>query len=162
MSLFLGAGLLFILGAFSMRKQVVNYYNTIEPIGLKISRFWTFLFSTWYLQHWFTEIALMKRTRPFLFTPILPPTPESIRSMLKGYDALIALECLECGYEGKMGVVGKQVPWYLTWWVLIPLCFTGIGIIPAVFLGVWRYSETRHFAVCPACRKKLLQKHTVA
>ena len=162
MSLFVGAGLLFILGVFSMRKRVVRYYNTMEPIGLKISRLWTFLFSTWYLQHCFTTLASLKKTRPILFTPILPPTAESIRAMLKGYDTLIMLGCLECGYNGKMGVVGKQIPWYLTWWVLVPLICTGIGLIPAIFLGIWRYSETRHFAVCPACRRKLLQKHTVS
>jgi len=32
-----------------------------------------------------------------------------------------------------MGVEGKRVPWYLTWWVLIPIFLTGIDIVPAFY-----------------------------
>jgi hypothetical protein len=83
--------------------------------------------------------------------------PAEIRQELKKYDEILTLSCLECGYEGQMGVIGTEIPWYLTWWVLIPLFLTGVGVIPAVGLGIWRSVETRHKVVCPSCKNVLLQ-----
>ena len=54
-----------------------------------------------------------------------------------------------------MGVEGKRVPWYLTWWVLIPICLTGIGIVPAFLLGFLRYSLTKERVRCPNCGSQL-------
>lgn len=88
------------------------------------------------------------------------PIPIEIRQELKNYDEFIFLLCLECGYEGQMGVIKKEIPWYLTWWVLLPILLTGIGTIPAILLGVWRGFSTRHRVVCPSCKNTLLQNKT--
>ena len=56
-----------------------------------------------------------------------------------------------------MGVVKKKAPWYFSWWVLIRLCCTGIGFIPAVILGIMRQASMKHTTVCPACGKTLIQ-----
>lgn len=81
-----------------------------------------------------------------------------IREELKKYQELIQLLCLECGYEGQMGVLKKVTPWYLTWWVLVPVFLTGIGTIPAILMGIWSSMATRHRVVCPSCKVELLQK----
>lgn len=83
---------------------------------------------------------------------------EQIRHELKKYDEFVELKCLECGYVGDMGVIQKVVPWYFTWWVLIPVLLTGIGTIPAIGLGICRYISTKHRVVCPSCKEVLLHK----
>ena len=86
----------------------------------------------------------------------IPDTKDpKILNKLRGYDEHSSILCLECGYEGLMGVEGKRVPWYLTWWVLIPICLTGIGIVPAFLLGFLRYSLTKERVRCPNCGSQL-------
>jgi GYF domain 2/Domain of unknown function (DUF4234) len=51
-----------VIAIFKMRSSLVQYYNTIEPIGLKLSGVMTFFFSIYYFQHHFTRIAEWKRT----------------------------------------------------------------------------------------------------
>ncbi|HEY6392377.1 MAG TPA: DUF4339 domain-containing protein [Bryobacteraceae bacterium] len=51
-----------ILAFFKMRSSLVQYYNTVEPIGLKLSGVMTFFFNIYYFQHHFTRIAEWKRT----------------------------------------------------------------------------------------------------
>ncbi len=47
---------------FSMRKSIVTYYNTAEPIGLKLSGVMTFFFSILYFQYHFSRIIRWKKT----------------------------------------------------------------------------------------------------
>ena len=47
---------------FSMRKSIVTYYNTAEPIGLRLSGVMTFFFSILYFQHHFSRIIRWKQT----------------------------------------------------------------------------------------------------
>ena len=47
---------------FSMRSSIVRYYNTVEPIGLKLSPVMTFFFSILYFQYHFSRIAEWKKT----------------------------------------------------------------------------------------------------
>lgn len=51
-----------LVAIFNMRDSLVQYYNTVEPIGLKLSGVMTFFFSICYFQHHFTRIAEWKRT----------------------------------------------------------------------------------------------------
>ena len=51
-----------LVAIFKMRSSIVQYYNTVEPIGLKLSGVMTFFFSIYYFQHHFTRIAEWKRT----------------------------------------------------------------------------------------------------
>jgi hypothetical protein len=45
-----------ISAAFSMRSDIEDYYNTEEPVGLKLSGVMTFFFSVLYFQYHFNDI----------------------------------------------------------------------------------------------------------
>lgn len=82
--------------------------------------------------------------------------------------------CLECGYEGPMGVLRRVIPWYLSYWALIPagaiawqaagsylVLRSGIGaswwilvIIFVVLFGI-RMARTQTVMLCPACGAEL-------
>lgn len=47
---------------FGMRGSLNRYYTTVEPIGLQLNGFLTFLFSILYLQYHLSRIAEWKRT----------------------------------------------------------------------------------------------------
>ncbi len=51
-----------VAGHFSMRRSIQNYYNTIEPIGLRLDGVMTFFFNTLYFQYHFSRIANWKTT----------------------------------------------------------------------------------------------------
>jgi hypothetical protein len=53
---------LFLLSTFQIRSAMVNYYTTVEPIGLRMSGAMTFFFNILYIQHHYTRIATWKRT----------------------------------------------------------------------------------------------------
>jgi hypothetical protein len=53
---------LVIVAFFKMRSSLVQYYNTVEPISLKLSGVMTFFFNIYYFQHHFSRIAEWKRT----------------------------------------------------------------------------------------------------
>lgn len=62
-ALVLVAGIvLWIVGVFKMRDEIEDYYNTVEPINLRLSGVMTFFFSFYYFQHHFTRIAQWKKT----------------------------------------------------------------------------------------------------
>jgi hypothetical protein len=52
----------FYVGAYSMRRSMLDYYNKVEPIGLRMSGAMTFFFSELYLQYHLTRIARWKMT----------------------------------------------------------------------------------------------------
>jgi hypothetical protein len=51
-----------ILAMFSMRRSIQTYYNTVEPIGLKLSGVMTFFFNIYYFQYHFNRITNWKQT----------------------------------------------------------------------------------------------------
>jgi hypothetical protein len=51
-----------IVGVFTMRSDLEDYYNTTENIGLSLSGVMTFFFAVFYFQHHFTRIAQWKKT----------------------------------------------------------------------------------------------------
>ncbi|MFZ4707622.1 MAG: hypothetical protein ACOYMF_16600 [Bacteroidales bacterium] len=88
--------------------------------------------------------------------PIDNLTPE-IRHNLRKYNELVPMHCLECGYIGQMGVVGRRNRWYFSWWILIPLAFSGIGTIPFLILLIMRSATSKHKVKCPVCNEKLIE-----
>lgn len=57
------AGVAFlIVGAFTMRSDLEEYYNTTENIGLTLGGVMTFFFAVFYFQHHFSRIAKWKKT----------------------------------------------------------------------------------------------------
>lgn len=97
---------------------------------------------------------------------------EEIRSELKKHKRLTQMLCLECGYNGLVGVLKSKPPWYLTNWVLIPLMFlisviftvTGgvigfvAGLVVCGFLGIMAAEATKTIAKCPFCGRTITQK----
>ena len=51
-----------ILAFFNMRASLLNYYNSVEPIGLRLSGVMTFFFNILYFQYHFSRIAAWKQT----------------------------------------------------------------------------------------------------
>jgi GYF domain 2 len=58
----LAGAVLYIVGVFTMRSGLLEYYNTVEPIHLRLSGVMTFFFSTFYFQHHLSRIAKWKNT----------------------------------------------------------------------------------------------------
>lgn len=50
------------IGVFKMRARLEEYYNTVEPINLRLSGVMTFFFALFYFQHHFSRIAQWKKT----------------------------------------------------------------------------------------------------
>jgi GYF domain 2 len=53
---------LHIVGIFKMRDAIQEYYNTVEPINLRLSGVMTFFFNVLYFQYHFTRITQWKKT----------------------------------------------------------------------------------------------------
>jgi hypothetical protein len=53
---------LFIIAEFQIKSDLEDYYNTYEPINLRLSGVMTFFFAVWYFQHHFSRIAQWKKT----------------------------------------------------------------------------------------------------
>lgn len=53
---------LHFIALFQMRSSIQNYYNTVEPINLRLSGVMTFFFAVFYFQYHFSRIANWKRT----------------------------------------------------------------------------------------------------
>lgn len=96
--------------------------------------------------------------------------PEHIRMHLKKFDTHQNSTCLECGYDGKMGVKASIVPWYATWWSIIAVVgvlalfsaeifplfgFMGAAIL-GLFLGVMRIAVSNTILVCPNCNSDIM------
>ena len=58
----LGSWVLYLVAAFDMRKSLLHYYNTVEPLSLRLSAGMTFFFSVFYFQFHFDRINYWKRT----------------------------------------------------------------------------------------------------
>lgn len=61
--LFIVAGaIVYIVGVFSIRSAMEDYYSSTENIGLRLSGVMTFFFSTVYIQYHINKIAKWKKT----------------------------------------------------------------------------------------------------
>jgi hypothetical protein len=60
--LLLGGIVLYKIGEFQMRSGLLEYYNAIEPINLRLSSVMTFFFAIFYFQHHLSRIAMWKKT----------------------------------------------------------------------------------------------------
>lgn len=57
-----GGSVLQIISYFKMREALLDYYNSVEPINLRLSGVMTFFFAVYYFQHHFSRIAHWKKT----------------------------------------------------------------------------------------------------
>lgn len=53
---------LYVMGAFSMRRSLQDYFNSTENIGLRLGPVMTFFFPIWYFQYHINRIVQWKRT----------------------------------------------------------------------------------------------------
>lgn len=58
----LAGSVLYWVAVFQMRDVLQEYYNTVEPINLRLSGVMTFFFAVYYFQHHFSRIAQWKKT----------------------------------------------------------------------------------------------------
>jgi hypothetical protein len=58
----LAGGIVYLVGVFSIRSAMEDYYNSTENIGLQMSGVMTFFFSTVYIQFHINRIAKWKKT----------------------------------------------------------------------------------------------------
>ncbi|WP_431096824.1 hypothetical protein [Polaromonas aquatica] len=56
----LASYVVFYFGAYSMRRSMLDHYNSVEPMQLKLSAAMVFLFSIFYFQYHMTRIARWK------------------------------------------------------------------------------------------------------
>lgn len=52
----------YVVAVFQMRRSLINHYNIVEPISLRLSGIMTLFFSGLYFQHHFSRIANWKQT----------------------------------------------------------------------------------------------------
>lgn len=104
-------------------------------------------------------------------TPSTGPNAEAIRSTLKQFKKRKKVLCLECGYDGLMGVLRSARPVVATifyWTVMIGLggffsLFSVVNIVMAVLgvlflaaLGALFLAATeKHYVQCPQCNRTL-------
>ncbi len=90
--------------------------------------------------------------------------PEHIRANLKQYEGHHGCTCLECGYQGLMGVKQIVLPWWATWWAFLAgfvVVFTVsgfnifIGLIYGFIWGLLRRNNTGAILCCPNCKNDL-------
>jgi hypothetical protein len=62
MLLSLVIAVMWLVAIFGMRSSLVRYYNSVEPMGLKLSGVMTFFFNILYFQYHLTRIANWKKT----------------------------------------------------------------------------------------------------
>jgi hypothetical protein len=65
MALPIGCVILLVAGSFSIKRSLEWYYNTAEPINLRLSSPMVFLFGPIYIQYFLSEIAYWKKTGTF-------------------------------------------------------------------------------------------------
>ena len=64
---------LLLVARFSMRRSLLEHFNVTEPIGLRLSRFWTLLFGGLYFQYHFNRINALKRIQAAVNDPPIAP-----------------------------------------------------------------------------------------
>jgi len=60
--LYLGCLVLQYVGIFTLRSDLQDYYNSVEPINLRLSGVMTFFFSVFYFQYHLSRISRWKKT----------------------------------------------------------------------------------------------------
>lgn len=80
--------------------------------------------------------------------------PEVI-DKLRAYERHQQVFCLQCGYDGLMGVEKRWLPWYLTWWVIFPMLISSVGLVPGIVLWLNRSSSLKFNVKCPNCEAEL-------
>jgi hypothetical protein len=58
----LGGAIVYVVGMFSIKAAMEEYYTSVENIGLQLSPIMTFFFSTVYIQYHINSIARWKKT----------------------------------------------------------------------------------------------------
>jgi hypothetical protein len=58
----IAGAVLYLVGVFQMKSDLEDYYNSTEPINLRLSGVMVFFFNVYYFQHHFSRIAQWKKT----------------------------------------------------------------------------------------------------
>jgi hypothetical protein len=58
----LAGAVVYLVAMFQIKGDLEEYYNSVEPINLRMSGVMTFFFSVYYFQHHFSRIAQWKKS----------------------------------------------------------------------------------------------------
>jgi predicted amidophosphoribosyltransferase len=89
---------------------------------------------------------------------VTPQRSARIREELRKYKTIVTMRCLECGYEGPMGLIKQIKPLHQQKWLFFLVLF-GIGIPLYIFSYVFG-KPLRNVVTCPSCRKTLTSQNT--
>ena len=92
---------------------------------------------------------------------ILDQDDPKILERLRVYEKHEKCMCLECGYDGLMGIMGEETPWYYAGWIWLPIIIImgvttligGIGLL--IFWILSRGQTRKQYLFCPNCESKL-------
>jgi len=88
---------------------------------------------------------------------------DHVRGNLKKHAKHTEMTCLECGYAGLMGVKKTNVPWYVSWWMLLvyAIVFAPLRWIFILIFVLARFGSRKHKTECPNCGVGLQSKEFV-
>lgn len=88
---------------------------------------------------------------------------DHVRENLKKHAKHTEMTCLECGYAGLMGVKKTNVPWYVSWWMLLvyAIVFAPLSWIFILIFVLARFGSRKHETECPNCGVGLQSKEFV-
>ncbi len=94
-------------------------------------------------------------SEPAADAEVLSHDDPKVIEKLVAFDRHHQVYCLQCGYDGLMGVEKKCLPWYLTWWVIAPMLISTVSLVPGIMLWQKRPMALRFHVICPNCSSAL-------
>jgi zinc-ribbon domain len=88
--------------------------------------------------------------------PALSASDEDVLVNLRGYKQHVNIKCLLCGYQGLMGVIRVQRPWWSKPWLIVAFVFSGVGILLLILLVLTGNQATVYEVQCPSCKRHLV------
>jgi ribosomal protein S27E len=88
--------------------------------------------------------------------PVLGGSDEEVLLNLRRYNQHLNIKCLHCGYEGLMGVIRAQRPWWSKPWLIVAFILSGVGILLLIVLVLGGNQATVFEVQCPNCKRHLV------
>ena len=88
--------------------------------------------------------------------PALSASDEEVLVNLRGYNQHLNIKCLHCGYQGLMGVIRVQRPWWSKPWLIVAFVLSGVGILLLILLVLGGNQATVSEVQCPNCKRHLV------
>ena len=126
-----------------------------KGLGIVTKKKKIYRFSIWGRKKWRKAIFKLMKKREAEEKNIYVNNIEAIRQKLRQYKEHETSFCFNCGYEGAMGIIQKKYPFYISIPFLLFLFLSGIGILLAVFLIMFRDDHEKYIVKCPNCAHEI-------